>query len=237
MNTLKYVDQFKTILKNYQMSKQSVDILNNSKFVMLSAISSSGRNTIIRELLKSDDFYFIVSDTTRAKRMNDGVMEQDGVEYWFRSEEEFLSDLENGKYIEAAIIHNQQVSGVSIRELSIAQEKSKKAVTDIDVQGVHNIMQHSSVAVPIFVIPPSYEAWMERWMKRGEMTDKEYDNRITSAKQELSMALNEDYYHFLINDNLSEAVKGVRQIAEGIVSDKHDQRGRKIAEGILQRLS
>lgn len=237
MNTLKHTEQFKKILENYQMSDKSVKILNNTEFVMLSAISSSGRNTIIRELLKTDDFYFIVSDTTRSKRANDGVMEQDGVEYWFRNEEEFLVDLENGKYVEAAIIHNQQVSGVSIRELDKARRNKKIAISDIEVQGVHNIMKYSKLAVPIFVLPPSYEEWMERWMKRGKITDKEYDNRINSAKQELTRALNEDYYHFLINDDLVEAVKGVTQIAKGIVSAKHDNHGREIAQSILAKLT
>jgi guanylate kinase len=236
MNTLKNAEQFQTILKHYQMSAQSVEILNSTEFVMLSAISSSGRNTIIRELLRTDDFYFIVSDTTRAKRVNDGVMEQNGVEYWFRTEEDFLNDLKDGKYIEAAVIHNQQVSGVSIRELSIAKEKSKIAISDIEVQGVHNIMQHSKLAVPIFVLPPSYDEWIERWMKRGTISDEEYNNRVASAKQELTMALNEDYYHFLINDDVAEAAKGVRQIANGIVSKKHDTRGREIAQSILSRL-
>lgn len=234
---LNHAEQFKNILKNYQMSEKSVEILNSTEFVMLSAISSSGRNTIIRELLKTDDFYFIVSDTTRAKRVNDGVMEQDGVEYWFRTEEEFLTDLENGKFVEAAIIHNQQVSGVSIRELDFARKNKKIAISDIEVQGVHNIMQHSKLAVPIFVLPPSYEEWMERWMKRGKITDAEYDNRIASAKQELTRALEEGYYHFLINDDLQEAVKGVTQIAKGMVSAKHDNRGREIAQSILAKLN
>ncbi|MDQ5885667.1 MAG: guanylate kinase [Patescibacteria group bacterium] len=236
MNMLNHAEQFKNILKNYQMSEKSVEILNSTEFVMLSAISSSGRNTIIRELLKADDFYYIVSDTTRMKRMNDGVMEQNGVEYWFRSEEEILADLANGKYVEAAIIHNQQVSGVSIRELEKARQNKKIAISDIEVQGVHNIMQFTNIAVPIFVLPPSYDKWMERWMKRGKISDNEYDNRIKSAKQELTKALEEDYYHFLINDDLSEAVKGVRQIASGKVSTKHDQNGRKIAEDILRQL-
>lgn len=237
MNTLKNADKFKEILKNYQMSAESIQILESTDFVMLSAISSSGRNTIIRELLKTDDFYFIVSDTTRKKRLNDGVMERNGVEYWFRSEDEMLDDLEQGKYIEAAVIHNQQVSGVSIRELSIANRNNKIAISDIDVQGVHTIMQHSSRAIPIFVLPPDYDEWMRRWQTRGTMTAQERANRTESARQELSKALSEDYYHFLINDDLSEAAKGIGQIAKGKVSAKHDVRGRKVAEDILRRIS
>ena len=237
MDTLKHATQLKDVLKNYKMSDQSIQILNQTEFVMLSAVSSSGRNTIIRELLKSDDFYYIVSDTTRPMRVNDGVKEQNSVEYWFRSEEEVLEDLKQGKFVEAALIHDQQVSGVSIRELSTAQQKGKIAISDIDVQGVHTIMQHSSLAVPVFVLPPNYEEWMRRWKKRGTISDQEFTNRKQSARQELSVALSEDYYHFIINDDLEEVVKGVCQIAKGIVSKQHDQEGRAVAENILQRLS
>lgn len=236
MNKLNHTQEFKTILQNYQMSDQSAQTLSRTDFVMLSAISSSGRNTIIRELLKTDDYYFIVSDTTRARRTNDGVAEQNGVEYWFRSEAEVLNDIRNGSYVEAAIIHGQQVSGISIRELVLAQQKQKIAISDIDVQGVHTIKTHSVRAIPIFVLPPSYDEWMHRWMKRGQITDQEFNNRISSAKQELSIALKESYYHFVINDDLIEAAKGVHQISKGIISTKHDTLGRKIAEEILQKL-
>jgi guanylate kinase len=236
MNTLKHADQFRKLLQNYRMSAESVKILSETKFIMLSAISSSGRNTIIRELIKTGECYFVVSDTTRNRRENDGIMEQNGVEYWFRSEKEVLDDLSKGKYIEAAIIHNQQVSGVSIRELQRARSKNKCAVTDIEVQGVHAIMQYAKKAVPIFIIPPSYDVWMQRWMSRGKISNEEYDNRISSAKQELTRALQEQYYHFLINDDLSEAVKGVSQITKGIINTKHDEHGRSVAQSILSQL-
>lgn len=78
---------------------------------------------------------------------------------------------------------------------------------------------------------------MRRWKKRGTISDQEFTNRKQSARQELSVALSEDYYHFIINDDLEEVVKGVCQIAKGIVSKQHDQEGRAVAENILQRLS
>jgi len=84
-------------------------LLQQTKFVPLVAITSSGRNTLIRELLKTGEYHFIVSDTTRKPRTNDGVMEQSGVEYWFRDEDEVLQDVKDGKFLEAAVIHSQQV--------------------------------------------------------------------------------------------------------------------------------
>ena len=90
------------------------------------SVTAGGRNTIIDQLLKSGDFHYIISDTTRHKRANNGVMEQDGREYWFRSEDEILADLKAGNFLEAAIIHNQHVSGISIRELKKASKRVKQ---------------------------------------------------------------------------------------------------------------
>ena len=120
MNTLQHADDFKKILSSYEMSTESKGLLSQTKFVMLSALSASGRNTIIEELLKTDQFYPVVSDTTREKRINDGIEEESGKQYWFRSEEEVLERLNQGKYIEAALIHDQQVSGLSIEEFEKA---------------------------------------------------------------------------------------------------------------------
>jgi guanylate kinase len=236
MNELKELAKFKQILNTYKISPEGKDLLVQTKVVLMTAISASGRNTIIRELVKTGSFYFIVSDTTRQPRTNDGVLEQDGVEYWFRSEQEVLNDLKQGRFLEAAIIHNQQVSGISLRELEKARVEGKYAVTDIEVQGVHNIMAEKPDATAIFVLPPSYEEWQRRLLRRGNISDKEIDNRHESARKELQAALREPYYHFLINDELSEAVKGVQKIAEGKITARYDKRGREIAQDILYRL-
>lgn len=237
MNTLKYAEQFTQVLKNYQMSTESEKILSDIKFVMLSAISSSGRNTIIREIVATGECYFVISDTTRKMRINNGVKEQNGVEYWFRTEEEVLYDLQKGNYIEAAIIHNQQVSGISVRELKKAQAQHKCAISDIDVQGVQSIMQKTTQSVPIFILPPSYEIWMKRWKKRGDISKEEFKNRIESAKKELTFALNHDYFHFVVNDQLSEAVHSVMDIIRGYSSQEHNIRGRELALSILSKLT
>lgn len=236
MNELKELDKFKRILSAYTISPEGKKLLAQTKVVLMTAISASGRNTIIRELVKTGSFYFIVSDTTRQPRTNDGVLEQNGVEYWFRSEKEVLADLENGKFLEAAIIHNQQVSGISLRELEKAQAEGKYATTDIEVQGVHNIMASKPDAAAIFVLPPSYEEWQRRLLKRGDVSAREIENRHESARKELRAALREPYYHFLINDELSEAVKGVQKIAVGKITARYDKRGREIAQEILERL-
>lgn len=236
MGELKHLKEFQKILSSYQISDTGKALLNQVTFVPLVGVASSGRNTIIRELAKTGRYHYIVSDTTRPKRINDGVIEQDGVEYWFRAEEAVLSDLRAGKYLEAAIIHNQQVSGISLRELQRAAEAGQIATSDMEVQGVDNIMKTGAPVVPIFILPPSYDEWQRRLLARGHMSDAELNNRKNSARQELAFALEHDYYHFVVNDDLATSVYVVDKIASGHESARHAAEAKQVARDILQHL-
>lgn len=236
MNTLRHAEEFREILQSYVMSTTSRELLSRTNFIMLSAITASGRNTIIEELLKTEQFYPVISDTTREKRLNDGVLEQDGVQYWFRSEEEVLERLKQGKYIEAALIHDQQVSGLSIEEFDKAAKANKLAITDLEVQGVEVIMKANPAAIAIFVVPPSYDEWMNRWVKRGAITDLEKQHRMESARNELQTALNTGYYHFVINDALPEVVQDIIDIAHSKADPNKERAAKQVAERLLDRL-
>ncbi|MDZ7744615.1 MAG: hypothetical protein U5K77_02530 [Candidatus Saccharibacteria bacterium] len=231
MNKLRHLDEFKKILADYSMSPESKQILRETNLVLLVAPTSAGRNTIIRELIKTGDYHFIVSDTTRRPRTNDGVAEKNGVEYWFKSEEDVLLDLKAGKYLEAAVIHSQQVSGISMRELSRASRENKIAITDIEVEGVKHIMSIPSNTYPIFVLPPSFEEWQHRLRHRGEMSSEEVRRRLQSACDELSEAIKQPYYTFVINDTVEEAISQIHQLAKMGVTDPATQKsGRNLAE-------
>ncbi len=238
MFSLQHKDEFEKVLADYQMSDDAKRLLTEHPVVILTAITAAGRNTMIRELVKTGRYRYIVSDTTRPPRENDGVLEQNGVEYWFRSEDQVLADLKEGKFVEAAIIHAQQVSGISVRELKEAQSSGQIPINEIEVQGVDTVLRTvPGSLVPIFVLPPSYDEWIRRWTSRGQITEQEKLNRMDSARMEIQAALDKDYYHFLINDDLDKAIKGVDKIAHGQIDPKHEIAGRQKAQEILDRLN
>ncbi len=234
---LKYFDQFQSVLDNYEVSQDGRELLEKTKLVLLVSPTSAGRNTIIKELVKTGDYEFIVSDTTRPKRENNGVLEQDGVEYWFKTEEEILEGLKNGQYLEADIIHKQQVSGISLRELEKATNHNKIAIDEVYYVGVDNVKKVKSDTFALFVLPPSYDEWMERLLKRGEMAADEIKNRLASAELELETTTKRDYYQYVVNDELDEAVKTVRRIVEeGEYSEEEHQAGKDLAWKLLSRV-
>jgi guanylate kinase len=202
MNQLTRIAEFRKILADYRLSDADKKLLRDVRLLLFVAPTATGRNVIIRELEKLGNYHFIVSDTTRQPRINNGVPEQNGREYWFRTEDEMLDELKHDELIEAAVIHNQQVSGISKRELVTAQEVGKTAVKDVDVIGAATIHKLKPDAVVLFMVPPTFDIWMERLHSRGYMSSQEIERRIESAERELATALEADYYRFILNDTL-----------------------------------
>jgi guanylate kinase len=234
MNELANLSEFQTLLTNYSLSKVALQTLSQTQLILLVAPTSTGRNHLIRELMKTGDYYYIVSDTTRKPRTNDGVMEQSGVEYWFRDEASVLEDIRQGKYLEAAVIHQQQVSGISIRELQQATDLGKIAITDAEIAGIDNAINLKPDTLGIFVLPPNFDEWQRRLHHRGNMHPEEYKRRMESAVSEFSSALERPYYKFVINDDVSDAVQQINTIAKLNEFDVEQQEhGRHLAEQLL----
>ena len=206
-------EEFEEVLKDYHVSLEAQAILAKAHMVLLIAPTAIGRNTIINELVKTGRYHFIITDTTRPPRVNSGILERNGVEYFFRGEDDMLDDLKHGRFVEAAIIHNQQVSGLSVREVEKADKQVKIAITDIEIVGTENVMRAKPSAVAIFVLPPSFDEWLRRLtMRNPTMTTDEMRRRLTSAIKEFTVALNREYYRFIVNDDLQQAVKEVDEI-------------------------
>lgn len=229
-NKLKYLTEFIDLLSRYQTSDHSKQILAGTNLVLMVAPSAAGRNTIIQELLKSGKYHFVVSDTTRHPRENNGNLEHNGREYWFRPEEEVLADVKAGNFLEAAVIHGQQVSGISVRELVRARDEARIAITDIEINGVHNVIQAKPDVKAIFVMPPSFEQWMHRLDGRGTLSMAEKRRRMHSAVKEFKAALKHPYFRFVINDTLDHAVEQINAIAHGKLDRHVETEGRDLAQ-------
>jgi guanylate kinase len=215
MNALKHRSEFQSILASYQLSPSAKETLAQTPIVLLVGPTSAGRNTIITALLKTNEYYYLVSDTTREMREKDGLpIEKDGREYWFRNEDEILADIRAGEFLEAAVIHEQQVSGISIREIEKARQTGKIAITDVEPHGAEWIHQLKPDAQIIFVVPPNFDDWIARFRRRSDLPEDEIRRRLETACNEMRTALSSDYYLFLVNDKLEAAIAGVYSLTK-----------------------
>jgi guanylate kinase len=222
--------EFEEALRDYHPSEHARQVIKGVTFAVMTGPTAAGRNTIIWKLLETKKYHYVVSDTTRPKRVNDGKIEQNGHEYWFRSESEFLSDLQAGEFLEAEIIHNQQVSGISIRELERARDEDKVAITDVDIEGIQNALNAKSDSIALLVFPPDFDTWQQRLAKRGEMDSAELRRRLETAARIFALPTQDERYRIIINDTIDNAVSQARDIIEGnAVNQEFQAKARKIA--------
>lgn len=214
-NSLINLNSFKEQLQNYRVTDTHKAFLQKTSLILLLAPSGTGRNTLIHQLVEGGRYHFVVSDTTRKPRTNNGRTEQNGVEYWFKSEAEMLEAIKNGEMIEAEIIHGQQVSGMSINELKKSYETGKTAVTDIDIGGAQALLSLHPGAKVILLIPPTFSEWLQRLENRGHMHGEELRRRLQTALRIYQYALDSDQVYIVVNDEINRAKKIVDNIAKG----------------------
>ena len=236
-SNLKYHDQFVRLLRDYRPNQQALELLAKTQLVLLVAPTSSGRNTLIDCLVQAYDYHFLLSDTTRQPRTNDGVLEVSGQRYWFLNEQQFLANLEQANLIEAAIIHNQQVSGIHLKRLQKAAHQNRPAVTDIDIQGYLSLKAHQPSAWGIFILPPNFDEWLRRLESRGKLTTAEKHRRLLSAKTEIAASLDLAGLSYVINDDLEKTCAQIDQLVSQSGSFSVDQLGvRQLAKELLNQL-
>jgi guanylate kinase len=235
-NNLHHKETFAQLLSSYNPNDECLSVLRKTNLALLIAPVATGRNTIIKELLKLGKYHYLVSDTTRLMRTNDGVPEQNGVEYWFKNEELVLDDVRRGNYLGPAIIHDQQVSGVNVSEIKIALTNSKVAITDMDIQGADEIKMLKPDTINIFLLPPTFDEWMRRLRERGAMDNAEKLRRLKSAVNEIEAVIPKSDVAIFINDDLAEIVDKVNDFILNRNYKEDDNVAREHAKSILSQL-
>lgn len=213
-------EEFEAALKDYRVSDEGRKILAETPFMVMTGPTSTGRNTLINELVKTGHYHFIVSDTTRPPRQNNGVWEQDGREYFFRSEDQMLQEIKAGMFVEAEVIHKQQVSGISIREIRKAHEQGKIAVTDVEILGGINVATLKPDAWVICLLPPSFEEWLRRIHGRTKVGKEELRNRMETALKIYRLTLEDGRFTFIVNVEKEDTVKVIEAMVRK--GDHHD---------------
>lgn len=233
---LQHKQQFEELLADYHVSAEAKAMLREVRLAILLGISGAGRNTIINHLVNSGQYHFIVSSTTRPPKLRDGRMEVDGVNYHFIGEDEMLENLQTGAMLEAELIHEQQVSGISIAELERAAQSGKIPINEVDIGGTEAIKDAKPDTNFFFVVPPTYKEWMYRLHGREVISEGEVANRKTTGKRILSDALSNDTFTFVVNDSShgsAELIDNTVRTGEAV----DDSEARNVARVILEELT
>lgn len=187
----------------------------NGKLIIFSAPSGSGKSTIISYLLKQGlNLRFSISATSRSPRGT----EQDGVEYFFLSPEEFKKRIANDEFVEYEEVYPDRFYGTLKSQVEKQLAEGQNIIFDVDVVGGCNIKRfYGNRALSVFIQPPSIEELRKRLEGRGTDSPETIDKRIAKAEFELSYAPKFDL--IVVNDQLEKAEAQVLEaIREFLIS-------------------
>ena len=175
----------------------------SGKLLIFSAPSGSGKSTIINWLMQEHpelNMHFSISCTSRAPR----GQEQNGVEYFFLTPDEFREKIQNDEFVEYEEVYTDRYYGTLKSQVEKQLAAGENVVFDVDVHGAMNIKKaYGDRALSLFIQPPSIEELRRRLNGRGTDAPEVIEQRIARAEYELTFA--EKFDTIVINDDLETA--------------------------------
>lgn len=184
--------------------------------IVLSGPSGVGKGTVCSMLRKlAPELVYSVSATTRQPRTG----ETEGVNYFFKSKEQFRSMIERDELLEyAEYVGNYYGTPRSFVNETI--HAGKDIILEIEVQGAMKVKERFPEGVFVFLMPPSLGELKNRIVNRGTETDDSIRNRLSVAADEIRLL--EHYDYAVVNDRVELACERIKSI----VTAEHCKRER-----------
>lgn len=174
--------------------------------VVVSGPSGTGKGTLLNNIRqKENNIKFSVSATTREPR--DGEVE--GVNYFFKTHEEFDSMIKKGELVEW-VKYCDNYYGTPKRCIEDTIKSGLDCLLEIEVEGALNIKSIYPDCVSIFILPPSFDELRRRIEGRGTEKPEAIQKRMEKAVKEMKFV--DKYDYVVVNDDIEEAVNSIKCI-------------------------
>jgi guanylate kinase len=176
--------------------------------IVISAPSGTGKSTLCTRLLAElrTSVQLSISTTSRPPRGN----ENNGIEYFFVSAEEFKQKIARGEFIEWAEVHGN-FYGTEKAMLEGFWAKKRHVLLDIDVQGADSLRDvHPDKTFSIFLVPPSIEELERRLRGRATEDEAAIQKRMKNARDELSRQ--HEFDLVIVNDDLEQTYAELKRV-------------------------
>lgn len=191
--------------------------MKEGKLLIFSAPSGSGKSTIVQWLMGEHpelNMHFSISCTTRAPRGT----EQNGVEYFFLSPDEFRQKISNDEFVEYEEVYTDKYYGTLKSQVTKQTAAGENVVFDVDVKGGCNIKsQYGKQALSIFIQPPSVEELRRRLVGRATDAPEVIEQRLAKAEYELTFAPQFDVV--VVNDDLDKAKQDTLAVIQKFLAE------------------
>ena len=162
--------------------------MSRGLLVVVSGPAGAGKGTVNAELVKTGEFVYSVSATTRAPRPG----EVDGVNYYFITPDEFRERLANGDMLE----HTEYCGnfyGTPRKEVEEVLESGKNLILEIEVDGAMQVKRLFPEAILIMLLPPTFAEQEARLRGRATETEEKILARLAQARNEVPLLPEYDY--------------------------------------------
>ena len=192
--------------------------MSKGKLIVISGFSGAGKGTVMKDLVKSDNYALSVSATTRDPRQG----EVEGESYFFKTKEQFEEMIKADALVEyACYVGNYYGTPKDFVEEKMAE--GKDVLLEIEIQGALKIKEKYPDAVLIFITTKDAKTLKERLTGRGTETEEVINQRLARAAEEAEGV--EAYDYIVINDILEDCVKTV----DRIIKSEHNRTSEKLS--------
>lgn len=194
-----FIQWAKKLQHSYVPSEETVKDLSQIDLIAIVGPTGVGKSTIINKL----DIPYVLSDVSRLPRPG----EKNGQNYFFRTDYlNIIKEIKNGDYVQFLVNNNDEFYGT--KRINYPDAGPCTMAIKAEVMPQFRSLGFRSVK-SLYIMPPSYVEWMRRI---GGVRTTDLLARISEARQSILLAINDNKYSFILNDDLNAAVEDVLNI-------------------------
>ena len=183
--------------------------MNKGRLIVISGPSGIGKGTVCKELFKVDESLVpSISWTTRERRKG----EEEGVTYFYRTDEEFDRMIASGGFLEYAGIYGGRY-GTPRDYVEKRMAEGKNVILEIETKGAMEVMRKAEDVCSIYLLPPTMRVLRDRLVRRGREGYEKAMERFRCAYDEIDLA--RAYRYVIVNEKLEDTVQSIEDILHG----------------------